>query len=133
MGQENCSTELWPGTHLDTSVVMQEGDIKVTPENVERRRALVPPLQPVMRQGSVLIRDLRLWHAGMPNRTQAVRPMIAMIHFVSWWPTGPLRFPKGTESLFVHPDLVTHAEFTDEKVDHIAAPGGFEFEPESPS
>lgn len=127
----NASTEIWPGTHLDTSVVMQDGDIKVAPEVLEKRRAEVPPIQPTVRKGSVVIRDLRLWHAGMPNHTQEIRPMIAMIHFVSWWPTGALKFPKGTEAIFEHPDLVTHAEFTDEAVDHISNPGGFEFDEEA--
>lgn len=125
---ENASTEIWPGTHLDTSVVMQDGDIKVAPEILEKRRAEVPPIQPTVSAGSVIIRDLRLWHAGMPNRTLRMRPMIAMIHFVNWFPTGPIKFPKGTEAIFQHPDLITHAEFTDEPIDHISTPHGFEFE-----
>jgi ectoine hydroxylase-related dioxygenase (phytanoyl-CoA dioxygenase family) len=130
MSAENGSTEMWPGTHLDTSVIMQDGDIKVGAEALEARRAVEPPVQPTVKAGSIVIRDIRMWHAGMPNRTQTPRPMLAMIHFVSWWPTSPIKFAKGSEGLFEHPELITHAEFTDDVIDHIANPGGFEFEPE---
>lgn len=127
MSEENGSTEMWPGTHLDTSVVMQQGDIKVSAEVLEARRSVEPPMQPTVRAGSLVLRDIRMWHAGMPNHTPTPRPMIAMIHYVSWWPTKPLRFPKGTESIFDHPDMKTDALFTDEAIDHIEAPGAYEY------
>ena len=128
---ENASTEIWPGTHLDTSVVMQDGDIKVSAERLAARAAEVPPLQPVVRAGSVVIRDMRLWHRGMPNFTDVPRPMMAMIHYVAWWPVGKIKFPAGTEAIFEHPDLRTSAEFVTGEIDHISSPGGFEFTPES--
>ena len=54
--------------------------------------------------------------------------MLAMIHTSSWLETGtPLRFPTGTEPFFDHPVLTTAAEFTEESIDHIAGPHGFEF------
>ena len=115
---------------MDTSVVLQDGEIKVAADVLEARRAVCPPLQPVIREGSVVIRDIRMWHRGMPNHTPNPRPMIAMIHWVSWYPVGNLKFPKGTESIFVHPDLVTCADFVDGEIDHISAPGGFEYEAE---
>jgi len=49
-----------------------------------------PPVQPVIRKGSIVIRDLRLWHAGMPNMSDEVRVMLAMIHFASWY-RNPMR------------------------------------------
>ena len=55
--------------------------------------------------------------------------MIAMIHSSAWLETGaPLRFPTGTEAFFAHPVLTTAARFTEEPIDHIAAPHGFEFD-----
>jgi len=70
-------------------------DIKVLPEALERRRDKSPPFQPSMKRGGILIRDLRLWHAGMPNQTEQPRPMIAMIHYARWMQTDPpLKFPK---------------------------------------
>jgi Protein involved in biosynthesis of mitomycin antibiotics/polyketide fumonisin len=128
MGPENGSTEIWPGTHLD--VTLDAGkDIKVPPEALEARRQERPPLQPRVAHGSVLIRDMRLWHAGMPNLTSEPRPMIAMIHACGWLDVGEpsLRFPVGTEPLFEHPELRTHARFVGGPIDHIAAPHGYEY------
>jgi len=123
----NGATELWPGTHRELGAGVGD-DIKIDDALLAARRAVVPPFQPTMRRGSMLIRDIRLWHAGMPNTTSEPRPMLAMIHTSSWLETGsPLRFPTGTETFFEHPLLTTAARFTGEPIDHIAAPHGFEF------
>jgi ectoine hydroxylase-related dioxygenase (phytanoyl-CoA dioxygenase family) len=128
MHPENGGTEIWPGTHRIVAAVAGQ-DIKIPPDMLEARRAVSPPLQPVVPLGSVLIRDMRLWHAGMPNRTDRPRPMIAMIHNAGWLETGdPLRFPAGTEEFFDHPILQTCARFVDEPIDHIRAPHGYEYE-----
>ena len=117
---ENGSTEIWPGTHKDTSVFVQSGDIKVSAEKLEAQTRIAPPFQYSAKAGSVVVRDMRLWHAGMPNHTATPRPMIAMIHTVSWWSgEAPLTFPKGTESLFEHPDLHTVARFVDGPIDYL--------------
>lgn len=127
---ENGSTEIWPGTHVELAVGVGE-DIKIPADILERRRAEVPPIQASYRRGSAVIRDVRLWHAGMPNTTSEPRPMMATIHNSYWLNTGtPLRFPKGTEEFFEHPVLRTDAKFVDlEEIDHINAPQGHEFNP----
>ena len=48
------------------------------PEIVEARREIRPPMQPTVKKGDIVIRDLRLWHAGMPNETDKERIMIAI-------------------------------------------------------
>ena len=122
---ENGGTEFWPGSHLDTTVSVFErdlgrGDGKVPLEALERRRKIAPPFQASLQAGSVVIRDMRLWHAGMPNRTDRPRPMIAMIHSIKWWtPNEVVPFAKGTEDFFEHPDLKTNAVFVDEPVDYL--------------
>ena len=125
---ENGSTEVWPGTHLDTTIYVQAGDIKLPSDVVEARRAVRPPLQPSVRAGGVIIRDLRLWHAGMPNLTDQARPMIAMIHWVSWWPAQPVQFPRSAEAFFRHPVLKTDAEFVDGPINYIAHGGAYDFQ-----
>ena len=41
---------------------------------------------------------------GMPNHTEAPRPMIAMIHYIHWWnDSEPVSFPRGSESFFERP------------------------------
>ncbi len=117
---QNGSTEIWPGTHLDTSVAIQDGDIKISAERLDAQREESPPFQYTAPAGSVVIRDMRLWHAGMPNYTDQPRPMIAMIHYVSWWSElQSLVFPKGTEALFEHPDLFTVARYVDGAIDYL--------------
>ncbi|KAF2738928.1 phytanoyl-CoA dioxygenase family protein [Polyplosphaeria fusca] len=91
MTPETGSTEIWLGTHANTTIADQEGAhgdrasgrIKAAP--LERRRAERPPSQPVVKKGSIIIRDLRLWHGGKPNLTQVPRVMLAMIHFAPWY------------------------------------------------
>lgn len=127
MSPENGSTELWPGSHLDVTATAGK-DIKIPPDALAARRALRPPFQPTIARGSVLLRDIRLWHAGMPNRTRHPRPMLAMIHACAWLADGaPLRFPAGSEAFFQHPVLHTHARFVDGPIDHIHAPKAYEF------
>ncbi len=126
---ENGSTELWPGTHLDVTAWAGK-DIKIPAQTLEARRKTHPPIQPIMSRGSILIRDGRMWHAGMPNRTSRPRPMVAMIHCTGWLETGePLQFPAGTEELFRHPVLRTCARFVREPIDHIGAPKAYEYAP----
>jgi Phytanoyl-CoA dioxygenase (PhyH) len=128
MSPANGSTELWPGTHRDTTMCIQQGDIKVPEPALAKRRLITEPLQPSVRCGSALIRDIRLWHCGMPNHTDTPRPMIAMIHWISWWNDDePVRFPRGTEPFFEHPDLKTNARFVDGPIDHIRHNQAYDF------
>mgnify|MGYP002380673427 FL=1 len=84
MTPENGSTEIWLGTHKDTGLAVQEGrhgeraSGRIRSEELEKRREVRPPCQPVVPKGSIVIRDLRLWHAGIGNRTDEVRVMLAM-------------------------------------------------------
>jgi hypothetical protein len=116
----NGSTEIWPGTHTDTTLYIQEGDIKVPEARLSEQRKVAPPFQYTAKAGSVVIRDIRLWHAGMPNPSDMPRPMIAMIHYVSWWTDlQPIPFPKGTASFFDHPHLSTFARFEEGPIDYL--------------
>jgi len=126
MSPHNGSTEIWPGSHLDTTTPIF-ADIKIPEAKLAQRREIAPPIQPVVQFGSIIIRDLRLWHAGMPNRSDQPRPMILMVHSSSWWPTSPLTFPKGTEAFFVDSPLQTHATFTSDPIDYILQPQGYEY------
>jgi len=90
MCPENGSTELWLGTHVFGKEA-QEGEHgerasgRIKAAFLEERRRLRGPVQPLVKKGSVVIRDLRLWHAGMPNWRGEVRVMLAMIHFAGWF------------------------------------------------
>jgi ectoine hydroxylase-related dioxygenase (phytanoyl-CoA dioxygenase family) len=101
MTPENGSTEVWLGTH-GHGVAAQEGahgeraSGRIREDILEERRAVRPPTQPEIKKGSLVVRDLRLWHAGMPNYSQEVRVMLAMIHFAPWYRNRMrLAFAKG--------------------------------------
>ncbi|KAJ5926227.1 hypothetical protein N7516_008000 [Penicillium verrucosum] len=91
MTPENGSTEVWLGTHTDAGLHVQEGlhgeraSGRIKPTELEKRRLDSPPCQPVVPKGSLVVRDLRLWHAGVGNQTEDPRVMLAMIHFASWY------------------------------------------------
>ncbi|KAJ5336277.1 uncharacterized protein N7506_004299 [Penicillium brevicompactum] len=91
MTPENGSTEVWLGTHTDSGLHVQEGahgeraSGRINLDELEKRRVERPPCQPIVPKGSLVIRDLRLWHAGIGNQTQVPRIMLAMIHFASWY------------------------------------------------
>lgn len=84
MTPENGSTELWLGTHTDSGMHVQDGrqgeraSGRIKLDVLEKRRAIRPPSQPVVPKGSFVLRDLRLWHAGIGNQTDIVRVMLAM-------------------------------------------------------
>jgi hypothetical protein len=90
MTPENGSTEIWLGTHVFGKEA-QEGEHgerasgRIKPAFLEKRRQEREPSQPIVKKGSIVVRDLRLWHGGMPNWTQEVRVMLAMIHFAPWY------------------------------------------------
>lgn len=91
---ENGSTEFWLGSHSVTSPVEQYWR---TPQSVwptcdithallEERRQTRPPAQVTVPFGSVLLRDVRTWHAGMPNPSDVDRIMVGVAYSAGWFP-----------------------------------------------
>ena len=112
---ENGSVELWPGSHLDVS------GRRIDDEEEEERRKIAPPVRGNAKKGSALIRDMRLWHRGVPNPSDKPRHMIAMIYRASWLKSNRrLKYKTGCEAVFENSDLDHNAEFLDfakEKID----------------
>lgn len=97
----NASTEIWLGTHHYNSEAQTEpgahGETHILDSFTEERTKVRPPIQPTVKRGSILLRDMRLWHAGMPNKSDAMRFMIALGFSASWWHgTAKFRVPEGT-------------------------------------
>ncbi|KAJ0314875.1 hypothetical protein COL5a_012192 [Colletotrichum fioriniae] len=86
----------YTGTIIPSGIAAQQGTHgtrasgRINPALLDLRRAVRPPSQPTVEKGSIVIRDLRLWHAGMPNTAPDVRVMLAMIHFAAWY-RNPMR------------------------------------------
>lgn len=89
VGPENGSTELWLGTqNTNINDHRELGEPMICPKKLEARRAVRPPIYPRLKKGSIVLRDLRLWHAGMPNPTNNVRIMLAIVYYAAWYKNG---------------------------------------------
>jgi ectoine hydroxylase-related dioxygenase (phytanoyl-CoA dioxygenase family) len=71
---ENGATEVWPGSHLIVDELPEDG------EALEERAKSLPSVRTTVAAGSIILRDMRTWHRGMPNRTDEIRTMLAMIY-----------------------------------------------------
>ena len=113
---ENGAMELWPGTHLLVS-----GQRRIDPATEARRQQIVPPRRANTPKGSLLIRDMRLWHRGMPNHSDHVRHMIAMIYQKAWLKSpGPLLYSADCQNEFpAHSPLDHNAIFTDQPLSYL--------------
>jgi Phytanoyl-CoA dioxygenase (PhyH) len=92
---DNGPTEIWPyGTHL-------VGDPRVVPSpDFTRIKELresplgrfteeeMTPQQMITSAGSVVLRDIRMWHRGTPNRSREPRPMMTMVYNRPWYNHG---------------------------------------------
>ncbi|CRG86569.1 hypothetical protein PISL3812_03579 [Talaromyces islandicus] len=89
VGPENGTTELWLGTqNTNLNYHRELGEPMIADDKLEERRKVRPPCYPRIKKGSIVLRDLRLWHAGMPNPTQDVRIMLAIVYYASWYKNG---------------------------------------------
>ena len=110
--EANGSVELWPGSHLDVS------GRRIDEVHAEERRKIAPPIRGNAKKGSALIRDMRLWHRGVPNPSDEPRHMIAMIHRIHWLRSRrSLKYRTGCEAAFENSDLDPNAAFIDAQLD----------------
>lgn len=125
---ENGATEVWPGSHLVSTPECHakipntsERILHVQPELVEERRRHSPPIQPCTKRGSIIIRDLRLWHAGMPNLTAIPRIMLAFVAQPAWFQgKAKVLLPLSAKNLVDSwsDEIQFAAEWVDGEVDH---------------
>ena len=76
---ENGATEIYPGSHRETEVVTWPSG-----ERLSNHPVLIERWAPASRMeipaGGICFRDPRMWHRGMPNSSDGVRPMIALTY-----------------------------------------------------
>jgi hypothetical protein len=76
--EENGPLEIWPSSsHHLAGIDPQVGS------DILGSTPVVAPA------GSLILRDLRLWHRGTPNRTTEIRPMVAVVYARPWYRFGP--------------------------------------------
>jgi hypothetical protein len=75
----------------------------------------------VARKGSILLRDMRMWHRGVPNHANVIRHMIAMVHNIKWMQRStPLLFNTGAEAAFAdYPGFDHNVQFTDQPLEYL--------------
>jgi ectoine hydroxylase-related dioxygenase (phytanoyl-CoA dioxygenase family) len=125
---ENGSTEIWPGSHvvsMPDSHVDAPGEhmLGIQKDFLAQRADHSPPIQPNIKKGSLVIRDLRLWHAGMPNKTSTPRVMLAFVAQPAWYQAKskiqlPLDVKPMVEEWQRDEGLCFDAEWIDGEVDH---------------
>ncbi|RVX72715.1 hypothetical protein B0A52_04113 [Exophiala mesophila] len=130
---ENGSTEVWPGTHLTTVFSDQNGMNGIHEHKLQERvRSHGLPVQPTVKKGGIIIRDMRLWHAGMPNRTaDEIRVMLNLIFFSDWYRNDmKIKFPRSSESKIKELEkasgIQVAAEYVDD-FDHLTLPHTHDF------
>ncbi|KAK5120670.1 hypothetical protein LTR85_006028 [Meristemomyces frigidus] len=125
----NGSTEVWVGSHresnIDQHTAYAEGEYGLTikPDLLAERREHSPPIQPSTTKGSLIIRDIRLWHAGMPNRKEKPRIMLAFVMQPKWFQAPsrvllPLKARPLIEEWKARSGLEYAAQWVDGEVDH---------------
>lgn len=84
--EDNGSTEVWPGTHLQP-----------IDDSLGERSKSLASVRLNARVGDLVLRDPRVWHRGMPNKTTAIRTIIQLIYCRPWYrlPVPPLDLQPG--------------------------------------
>lgn len=114
---ENGATLVYVGSHR-SSVSAANGTRKFSQGMLDGQAALHPPEQTVnIRRGDLVIRDLRLWHGGMPNRSNDRRIMLALVVIDPLYRGGDesgfkgFEAEQGSEAFWHHPRMNTSVHF----------------------
>jgi hypothetical protein len=98
--EENGPLEIWPGgTHLTpdrSNHDTLDGSVNKHLHIVRAAEGMLSE-KVFMKAGSIVIRDVRMWHRGTPNRSDARRTNIALIYNRSWLGSGyKIQIPQET-------------------------------------
>lgn len=118
MTEENGATIYWPGTHHDTR--LHSGNRFPTEEMIAEWEAVRPAKRVLANRGDLVLRDMRVWHGGMPNRTQTHRPMLAMVHRNEKPEQGTFEAEAGSEAFWSsNPRLQSNPVFVPKPIDYL--------------
>lgn len=118
MTEENGATIYWPGTHQDGR--LHSGNRFPTEVMIAEWEAKRPAERVLARRGDLVLRDMRVWHGGMPNRTQTHRPMLALVHRNAKPTQGTFEAEAGSEAFWAsHPRLQSSPTFVPAPIDYL--------------
>ena len=78
VNEKNGPLEVWPNTHLNPDRIYTGSQVQDAIKGIDPVRMLTP-------KGSLIIRDMRMWHRGTPNVSDEIRPNLALIYARNWW------------------------------------------------
>jgi ectoine hydroxylase-related dioxygenase (phytanoyl-CoA dioxygenase family) len=83
----NGATEFWLGTHNGYSKADHSSATTgwIKQEVFNQRAKISPPVRPAIPKGSLMIRDLRCWHAGRENHTDHPRIILGFLYSPRWF------------------------------------------------
>lgn len=123
---ENGATEIWVGSHHvstnEEHIGSETGGLIIRASCREERRKHSPPIQATTKKGSLIIRDLRLWHAGMPNKANEPRIMLAFVVQPSWYQAkSSVLLPENVREHVEGwgDEMPIKAKWIQEEVDHL--------------
>ncbi|NER97244.1 MAG: phytanoyl-CoA dioxygenase family protein [Symploca sp. SIO1B1] len=114
IGPENGSIELWPGTHILPTKT------RVSSQDLDQRREVVPPIQPRVCAGDVLLRNPRTWHRGIPNLSQEYRHMLTVL--IHRQPKGPVAFDFSAREFVEVAGVPLNVDFRDYTQEYLFEP-----------
>jgi hypothetical protein len=113
--EANGATELWPGTHH------LPGPVLVSERDEQARRDVAPPVRATTQKGDAVLRDIRVWHRGVPNHGTEARHMIGMIHSRWFYVRGTtIAVTKDAEHAFDDEVLTTRVEIVPDDYDYLS-------------
>lgn len=121
----NGATEFWLGTHEGYSKAdhasATTGWIKQSV--FEPRVKESPPVQPAIPEGSLMIRDLRCWHAGRENLSAEPRIILGFMYSPRWFGSHMrMKLPSAARKSLErwdHIDCLGTSQFTEEAFDYV--------------
>lgn len=124
----NGATEFWLGTHNGYSKADHSSPTTgwIKREVFCQRANVSPPIQPAIPKGSLLIRDLRCWHAGRENSTNHPRVIMGLLYNPRWFDSQMrMKLPRSAQPIlqsWTHLDCLHFADFvpgTFNYLDHL--------------
>ncbi len=77
-------------------------------------------MQAITPKGGLVIRDMRLWHRGVPNHSDHIRHMIATVYQVGWMKKERrMLYAADSADQFPAGPLDHNADFTDQPLDYL--------------
>lgn len=131
--RENGATLNYPGTHLvPVEGLLKEPydpghlvNIPPTNEMLARQAAVRPPEPMVLDPGDLVLRDIRLWHGGMPNRTDQRRLLLLLFVIDPDYLEGDecgvrgFEVEEGSQDFWQHPTLRTETFVLPKPIDYL--------------